>query len=70
VPAKLASFVRDNRIQVLNVAGSRGSKLTPERLEGYREQFREGLQLIMRLIRLRSAPLNATIPGEFSPTHD
>jgi hypothetical protein len=46
-PKDLMAFVRDNRIQVLNVAGNRGSKLTPERLEGYRKQFQEGLQMIM-----------------------
>jgi Circularly permutated YpsA SLOG family len=45
----LVAFVRDNGIQVLNVAGNRGSKLAPERLQGYRERFSEALQLIINL---------------------
>ena len=45
----LAVFVRKNGIQILNVAGNRGSKLAPERLQGYREQFRKALQLIIGL---------------------
>jgi hypothetical protein len=49
-PAELAAFVRENGIGILNVAGNRGSKLTPKRLEGYRIQFREALQLIIALV--------------------
>jgi Circularly permutated YpsA SLOG family len=45
----LAAFVRKNGIQVLNAAGNRGSKLAPERLRGYRELFRQALQLIIGL---------------------
>jgi hypothetical protein len=49
-PAELAAFIGANGIGVLNVAGNRGSKLTPKRLEGYRKQFREALQLIIALV--------------------
>jgi Circularly permutated YpsA SLOG family len=49
-PDDLAVFVRKNGIQVLNIAGNRGSKLAPERLGEYRKQFRKGLQLIMALL--------------------
>jgi hypothetical protein len=48
-PDDLAAFVRKIGIRVLNVAGNRGSKLTPERLQRYRKQFRDALQLIIGL---------------------
>jgi hypothetical protein len=48
-PGGLAAFVINNGIQVLNVAGNRVSKLAAERLQGYRDQFREALQLICGL---------------------
>jgi Circularly permutated YpsA SLOG family len=45
-PGDLVAFVRDNRVEVLDVAGNRGSKLAPERLAEYRGQFRMALSMI------------------------
>jgi hypothetical protein len=43
IPDDLTAFIRDNRIQVLNAAGDRGSKIEPEFLDAYRTAFRQAL---------------------------
>jgi hypothetical protein len=42
-PDDLTAFIRDNRVQVLNVAGGSGGKIAPEFLDAYRTAFRQAL---------------------------
>jgi hypothetical protein len=42
-PDDLTAFLRDKHVQTLNVAGNRGSKLTPDLLDAYRTSFRQAL---------------------------
>ena len=44
-PVLLAQFISREYIRVLNVAGNRASKISPDQLEMYRIWFREGLLL-------------------------
>ncbi len=43
IPDDLTTFIRDNHVQILNVAGNRESKLTPDLLEAYHTSLRQAL---------------------------